>query len=99
MMLAASCLSKSEYDVWLGSCKDRYNDILCDEYIVWLKANIENYTEVLDADFVVKPRASKFAEMFAKFTDLTEIDEWPTFGVPDQSSTSSSPTTAPNTAP
>ncbi|QBM74520.1 RNA-directed DNA polymerase [Sphingomonas sp. AAP5] len=100
LMLAASCLSKSEYDTWLGFCKDRYNDILCDEYISWLKANRENYAEVLNADFVVKPRASKFAAMFAEFTDLdlAALEGWPTLGIADPSTAIAPSTTAPNTS-
>jgi hypothetical protein len=73
MMLAASCLSDSEYKIWLGFCKDRYNDILSDEYIAWLKANKDTLIGSLDSNFVIKSRLQQVQEMFV---DLDPLDGW-----------------------
>lgn len=76
LMLAASCLSTSEYETWLSHCKDRYNDILCDEYISWLKTNKNSLLEKLDTDFTLKSKQQRIKEMFG---DLNLTEGWPPF--------------------
>jgi Reverse transcriptase (RNA-dependent DNA polymerase) len=64
VMLGASCLAASEYDAWLGFCKNKSTNILFDEYIGWLKQNRSNLLEKLDQSFIIKSRNQRIAEMF-----------------------------------
>ena len=75
MMLAASCLADSEYETWLGFCKDRYTDILCSEYISWLKKNKDILFEKLNANFVIKSHQQRIMEMFSEL----DADDVPAF--------------------
>ena len=64
VMLGASCLAASEYETWLGFCKNKSTNIVFDEYIAWLKANRSNLLEKLDQSFVIKSRSERIAELF-----------------------------------
>lgn len=63
LLLAMSCLSKSEYDKWLGIVRGQYNDILCDEYIGWLKDNAGHLTDKLKVDYIIRPKPSIFTNL------------------------------------
>jgi hypothetical protein len=64
VMLGASCLAASEYDTWLGFCKNKSTNIVFDEYISWLKANRSYLLEKLDQCFIIKSRSQRITEMF-----------------------------------
>lgn len=64
VMLGASCLAASEYDTWLGFCKNKSTNIIFDEYISWLKTNRSNLLEKLDQSFVIKSRNERISEIF-----------------------------------
>lgn len=65
VMLGASCLAASEYDTWLGYCKNKSTNILFDEYINWLRTNRATLLNRLDQSFVIKSRTERMAELFA----------------------------------
>jgi hypothetical protein len=73
LLLAMSCLSKSEYETWLGLVKPQYNDLLADEYCKWLKSSRTTLFEKLRVNFVVKSKQDRIAELFSDISD-TEID-------------------------
>ncbi len=64
VMLGASCLAASEYETWLGFCKNKSTNIVFDEYITWLKTNRSDLIEKLDQSFVIKSRSERMAELF-----------------------------------
>lgn len=70
LLLAMSCLAKSEYETWLSLIKNQYNDLLADDYIKWLKINRENLFGKLKADFIIKSKQEKLADMFSVFSEM-----------------------------
>jgi hypothetical protein len=70
LLLAMSCLAKSEYETWLGLVKDQYGDVLRDEYIKWLRQNRTSLFEKLRTDFIVKPREQTDGEPPIDFESL-----------------------------
>ncbi len=71
LLLAMSCLAKSEYDTWIGLVKNQYNDLLSDEYSKWLKLNRTNLFSKLKTDFIVKSRQESLAELFDDLDEET----------------------------
>jgi hypothetical protein len=51
LLLAASCLSKGEYEVWLNFAKEQLNDPLSKDFITWLKAIGCSLQELLREDY------------------------------------------------
>lgn len=76
LLLAMSCLAKSEYETWLKNIHGQYNDLLGDEYTKWLKENREVLFEKLKADYIIKSRQEMIFEMFS---DLTTQADTPPF--------------------
>lgn len=69
LMIAASCLAKSEFETWLGFCKERYSDIFSDDYILWLKSNQDDLISRLDVDFIIKSQRQRMVESFGEFEE------------------------------
>jgi hypothetical protein len=51
LLLAASCLAKSEYEVWLNLAREQFNDPLCKEFIAWLKSIECSLQDLLREDY------------------------------------------------
>jgi hypothetical protein len=71
LLLAMSCLAKSEYDTWIGLVKNQYNDLLSEEYSKWLKSNRQNLFGKLKTDFIVKSRQETLADLFDDLDEET----------------------------
>jgi hypothetical protein len=63
LLLAMSCLSKSEYEKWLAIVKVQYNDTLADEYFRWLKVGWGNLFDRLKVDYIIKSRQEQTDEL------------------------------------
>jgi len=64
LMFGASCLSKGEYNTWLDTIKDHYNDSFSDVYKKWLTSNYGSLFSKLKTQLFVKSKAEMLAEMF-----------------------------------
>jgi len=72
LLLAMSCLSKSEYDTWIGLVKGQYNDLLSEEYCKWLKNNRASLFDKLKTNFIVRSRQD---DMEASLINLAMEDD------------------------
>ena len=75
LLLAASCLASSEYDTWLGTCKERYSDILRDEYLNWLRDNKDSLFSKLDVKFTIKSFQQRLGDLFTVLDEETIVIE------------------------
>lgn len=76
LLLAMSCLAKSEYEAWIGLVRNQYNDLLSEDYCKWLKSNRADLFNKLRTDFIVKSRKD---EMIESFSDLSAQTADPLF--------------------
>ena len=66
LMFGASCLSKSEFEVWLDTIKTHVTDPTRDLFRKWLVRNQDNLYDLIKIDFRIKSRAEKLIDAFAE---------------------------------
>lgn len=72
LMLAASCLSTSEYKTWIDSIKNHFNDPNAEIYRKWLTSNQDELFNKIKENYIIKTKSEKIADLLDDITDTVD---------------------------